>query len=87
MIITKVEDSGIEMEKRCHIPYVVSATCPKCGADNEVDYTDPDYLSYPIIGGKVVIGVWCSNGECENEGRTFDSKEFILDVVLVPVGP
>lgn len=40
--------------KRCYLPFIVRATCPKCGAEVERDLRK-DYVSFPEIGGTTTI--------------------------------
>jgi len=50
MKIEKINDDVTNLDiKRCYLPFIVSAPCPKCGIVVERDLAN-DYISYPKTG-------------------------------------
>ncbi len=51
MSIEKIDNTGEPHNldvKRCYLPFIVTAKCPKCGLLVQ-KHVDNDYLSYPVI--------------------------------------
>ena len=88
------EETPFRMDnKRVHLPFQVTATCPKCGTEltqryNDDHGSDGNYLDYPIIGAPFDLNFYHgSNGPdgeyCGHEFSVSVILEFLLTVAEV----
>jgi hypothetical protein len=40
--------------KRFYAPYILESVCPRCATKCRLDFSGPDYLSYPSVGAPFV---------------------------------
>lgn len=79
----KISIAGI---KRCYVEgAIIKTKCPNCGNKLETDLSE-NYLSYPEIGKKTTIWLYCENcdekGICDPEhavSATVKSAEIVIE--------
>lgn len=63
--------------KRCYLPIVIHATCPKCGAEVS-KHLSSDYLSYPKVNQPISVPMY---HYINHDGRD-EEHEWKIAVVL-----
>lgn len=58
-MITIQSTDSVRLDKRTHLPFKFSRTCPKCGGLIEIDLSEGSYLSYPTLPGKNKVHFYC----------------------------
>ena len=94
LTITPV-DAECELDKRTHVPFMVSSECPKCGTRVEQDLSGRHhYLNYPTLSKPFRLNFYheCPEGTPFTEAEGYAHAEWqsppvVLRVTLDPVLP
>ncbi len=78
--------TSVELDKRTHLPFTVSSTCPGCGQVVVRDYSDDHYLSYPRTGKPTKLSFYHEgeDGECQTEWQYSVVVKLTMEVVEKP---
>jgi len=78
MEIINSKETKVEMSKRCRIPVTLKDKCPNCSTEIIKDYSEDDYLMYPLTNKPFVNTFSCP--ECMHEWKA--PKNLVLRISL-----
>ena len=80
-MITIQSTDSVRLDKRTHLPFKFSRTCPKCGNLIEIDLSDgSSYLSYPTLPGKNKVNLYCGADLGETDCDFEEKVEVVFEI-------
>lgn len=80
-MVTIQKSYPVKLDKRTHLPFKFSKTCPKCGRLIEIDLSDgSNYLSYPTLPGKNKVYFYCGADLGEEDCNFEEQVEVVFEV-------